>query len=59
MSKSQLRKMFSPSSIAVFGATEEEGSIGHAVLQNLLVNFKGAVFPISPRHERILLAGTL
>ena len=32
MSQLQLRKLFSPSSIAVFGVTEEEGSIGSALL---------------------------
>ena len=54
MSQLQLRKLFSPSSIAVFGVTEEEGSIGYALLQNLLVSYKGAVFPIHPELESIL-----
>lgn len=55
MSHLQLRKMFSPASIAVFGVTEEEeGSLGHALLQNLLVSFKGQVFPIAPAKARIL-----
>ena len=54
MSQLQLRKMFSPASIALFGATGEAGSIAHALLQNLLVNFKGPVFPINPGQENIL-----
>jgi acetyltransferase len=53
MSQLQLRKMFSPASIAVFGATEETGSIAHALLKNLLVSFKGAVFPINPGLESV------
>ena len=53
MSHLQLRKMFSPASIAIFGATEEAGSIAHALLKNLLVSFKGAVFPINPGVERV------
>ena len=54
MSQLQLRKMFSPASIALFGATGEAGSIAHALLQNLLVNFKGPVFPINAEEASIL-----
>lgn len=46
--------MFSPASIALFGATGEAGSIAHALLQNLLVNFKGPVFPINAEEVSIL-----
>ena len=54
MANIQLRNMFSPTAIAVFGATEKVGSIGRAVLQNLSGNFDGQVFPINPKHKRIL-----
>ncbi|MBK8401215.1 MAG: bifunctional acetate--CoA ligase family protein/GNAT family N-acetyltransferase [Propionivibrio sp.] len=54
MSQVQLRKLFSPASIAVFGVTDEEGSIGHALLQNLLVSFKGPVFPINSNLQSVL-----
>lgn len=54
MSQLQLRKLFSPASIAVFGVTDEEGSIGHALLQNLLVSFKGTVFPINANQGTVL-----
>ncbi|MBL8416395.1 MAG: bifunctional acetate--CoA ligase family protein/GNAT family N-acetyltransferase [Propionivibrio sp.] len=46
--------MFAPTSIAVFGATEKEGSIGRSLLQNLLVSYGGQVFPINPKHETVL-----
>lgn len=54
MGQLQLRKMFAPASVAVFGATEAEGSLGRTLLQNLLGSFDGAVFPINPHHQTIL-----
>ena len=54
MSISNIDKLFCPQSIAVVGATEREGSIGHAVMANLTGNgFLGDIFPVNPRHDTL------
>lgn len=46
---------FQPSSIAVIGASESAGKLGHEILKNLLDGgFPGALYPINPKSERIL-----
>ena len=41
--------VFSPRSIAVIGASRDKGSIGFALLHNLVVGqFNGAIFPVNP-----------
>jgi acetyltransferase len=41
---------FRPKSVAVIGATEASGSVGRAILWNLMSNpFGGAVFPVNPK----------
>lgn len=42
-----------PRSVAVIGASERPGSVGRAVLENLREG-SAKVFPINPRHSRIL-----
>ncbi len=50
-----LETLFSPRSIAVIGATDSEGKIGHAILYNLIQSgFKGDIYPVNPGKERIL-----
>jgi acetyltransferase len=52
---SSMMGFFSPASVALIGATDREGSVGHTVLRNLLqVGYKGRVFPVNPRHNEIL-----
>ncbi len=47
--------IFSPSSIAVIGASAEEQKVGHYVLKNLLSQgFTGAVYPVNPKGGEIL-----
>jgi acetyltransferase len=47
--------LFKPGSVAVIGATEREGSVGHAVLSNLRIPaFQGKVYPVNPQHANIL-----
>lgn len=48
-----LDTLFAPSSVAVIGATEKEGSVGRAVLENL-AGFKGGVFPVNPKRASVL-----
>ncbi len=45
---------FYPRSIAVVGASPRKGSIGRAILENLLAAYKGRVYPVNPKYEEIL-----
>lgn len=47
-----LHALLAPRSVAVIGATETEGSVGKAVMQNLS-GFSGQVFPIHPVRKTI------
>ncbi|MDH3753311.1 MAG: GNAT family N-acetyltransferase [Acidimicrobiia bacterium] len=50
-----VKGILSPETIAVIGASGEEGSVGHALFKNLLNGgFRGAVFPINPRARSVL-----
>ncbi|KPK30168.1 MAG: hypothetical protein AMJ66_09700, partial [Betaproteobacteria bacterium SG8_40] len=52
--KHYLKTLFEPSTVAVFGASEREGSVGTVVLHNLLADkFKGRIFPVNPRHDEV------
>ena len=48
--------MFQPKSIAVIGASNTEGKIGHSVMKNLVVDSKyaGPVYPINPKDKEVL-----
>ena len=49
-----LDRLFAPRSIAVFGASDKEGSLGGRVLKNILAeNFPGPVYPINPKHQNV------
>ncbi|KXA94377.1 hypothetical protein AKJ65_04600 [candidate division MSBL1 archaeon SCGC-AAA259E19] len=48
-----LDKFFSPSSVAVIGATDEEGSIGRTITTNLMENYEGEFFPINPNRKEV------
>ncbi len=53
--KHPLEPFFSPSSVALIGATENEGSVGRTVFWNLISNpFGGMVFPINPKRPSVL-----
>jgi acetyltransferase len=50
-----LDAMFTPSSVAVIGATDRPSTVGRTVLENLLLgNFHGKVHAINPKHEEVL-----
>lgn len=45
---------FSPGSVAVVGASPVKGKISNVILESLKDSgFKGAVYPVNPRHDRI------
>ena len=49
-----LDSIFEPKSVAVVGASDREGSIGHAILRNLLKGgFQGKLCPVNPRYEAV------
>jgi acetyl coenzyme A synthetase (ADP forming)-like protein len=49
-----LKNLFAPERVAVVGATDREGSVGHAVTQNLVTDFEGEVIPVNPDKDEIL-----
>ena len=50
-----LDNIISPRSVAVLGASNKEGSVGHAVISNILLGgFTGDVYPISPSSNEVL-----
>lgn len=51
---SSLDFLFNPESVAVVGASPREGSVGRAILENLLSGFKGRVYPVNPKYDEIL-----
>ena len=55
MGVDNLEKIFSPQSVAVVGASDRGGSIGHAVLLNLLEGgYQGRIYPVNPNHRTVL-----
>ncbi len=50
-----LDSIFSPTAIAVIGATETAGSVGRTVFQNLgRGGFQGVVYPVNPKRASVL-----
>jgi acetyltransferase len=44
-----------PGSVALFGATEREGSVGRVIMRNLLEGgFEGPVWPVNPKHREVM-----
>ena len=48
-----LNEMFHPKSVAVIGASDNEGSVGFAIMRNLDKGYTGKVYPINPRPKII------
>jgi acetyl coenzyme A synthetase (ADP forming)-like protein len=48
-----LDSLFAPETVAVVGATDREGAIGRAVVENLASSFAGEVVPVSRSAERV------
>ena len=49
-----LLKFFTPSSIAVIGASRTQEKLGYTILENLKYSFKGKIYPINPNAGEIL-----
>ncbi len=55
MAFSGLEAFFYPKSVAVIGASESAGKLGHEILRNLLEGgFPGQVHPVNPKSDRVL-----
>lgn len=49
-----LEKLFNPSSIAVVGASEEEGKIGNIIAKNILeLGYAGKAYLVNPKHAEL------
>lgn len=58
MTVRHLEKLFTPSSVAVVGASAREGSVGYLVMRNLLEGgFQGPIMPVNPKRTSV--AGVL
>jgi acetyltransferase len=54
MSTHHLDRLFNPKRVAVIGASEKQGSVGNAIMKNLLAgNGKYEVFPVNPGHKKL------
>ncbi|MEM2211236.1 MAG: CoA-binding protein [Nitrososphaerales archaeon] len=52
---SSIIKMFNPKSIALIGATEREGSVGQAIMKNLMMGKdKRSIYPINPKRDVVM-----
>ena len=50
-----LDAIFAPRAVAVIGATEKAGSVGRAILWNLISSpFGGTVYPVNPKRPNVL-----
>jgi acetyltransferase len=49
-----LEKLFNPGSVAIVGASPEEGTVGSVLAKNALeLGYKGKVFLVNPKHAEI------
>ena len=51
--RARLDHIFAPESIAVIGASEKTGTVGHALVENLRC-FKGATYYVNPNQRQLL-----
>ncbi len=50
----RLSKLFAPETVAVVGATDRDGAVGRAIMENLQDDFDGEVVPINPKRDEVL-----
>ncbi len=49
----KLARVFSPDSVAVVGASNSFDKLGYHVMKSLVGNYRGKIFPINPKGEKI------
>ncbi|MBI0583415.1 MAG: acetate--CoA ligase family protein [Methanomassiliicoccus sp.] len=51
----RMRELFEATSIAVVGASQKEGKVGHIIVKNLQGSgYRGALYPVNPKASEIL-----
>lgn len=54
MSIRNLHHAINPQSVAIVGASNRAGSLGRAVMENVLAaGFKGEIWPVNPKHDQV------
>ncbi|HEX7233911.1 MAG TPA: CoA-binding protein, partial [Nitrosospira sp.] len=54
MSQHYLSPLFTPKSVAVFGASNSSGSVGQVIFENMLKSgFQGPLYPINPKYAEV------
>ncbi|WP_244605203.1 acetate--CoA ligase family protein [Halorussus halobius] len=48
-----LSGLFAPERVAVVGATDSEGSVGRAIVENLRADFAGETVPVNPNYDEL------
>ncbi|MEI9966768.1 MAG: CoA-binding protein [Candidatus Moraniibacteriota bacterium] len=48
------KPLFEPTSIAIIGASEREGSVGNDLVKNLQAGFSGSLYPVNPKTRELL-----
>ncbi len=52
---SAMKRIMNPASVAVIGASAEDGKIGNSVMKNLINGgYKGDIYPVHPKADEIL-----
>lgn len=52
--ETNLEIMFSPKTVAIVGASRRQGSIGRAILKNIIdFEFEGTVYPVNPNYNSV------
>lgn len=55
MNRTPLDLLFSPKSLALIGATPKKGSLGHALMENIIKGgYEGIFFPVNPKYTDVL-----
>ncbi|MBI4763979.1 MAG: CoA-binding protein [Deltaproteobacteria bacterium] len=54
MTMGSIKAMFDPQTIALIGASDKAGSVGRAILDNILYPGKRKIFPVNPNQESLL-----
>jgi acyl-CoA synthetase (NDP forming) len=53
-SEESFAPLLEPKSIAIFGASNQEGKVGYVCLKNLQAAYRGTIYPIHPHEKNIL-----
>lgn len=54
MKRGDIKAMFDPKTVALIGASEKQGAVGQALLENLLRSETAKVFPVNPAKKTVM-----